>query len=47
VRLPPADLPGWSSLCATEYRLLVVALAAELAALRAALADAVRAGAAG
>jgi hypothetical protein len=43
IRLPPPDLPGWSSLCATEYRVLVAALAAELAALRSALGDAVRA----
>ena len=35
--LPPAVLPGWSSVCGTEYSLLVVALTAEVTALRAAL----------
>jgi hypothetical protein len=45
IRLPPADLPGWSSLCASEYRDQVAGLAAELSALRAALDAAVRAAA--
>ncbi len=40
IRLPPLDLPGWSSLCAGEYRVCVVGLALELAGLRLALAAA-------
>jgi len=37
IRLPPADLPGWSSLCAAEYHDRVARLTAEVTALRAAL----------
>jgi hypothetical protein len=42
VRLPPGDLPGWSSLCAAEYRDAVGSLAAEVVAVRAALEAAIR-----
>jgi hypothetical protein len=45
IRLPPADLPGWSSLCAAEYRDAVRRLAGELDALHAALEAAIRAAA--
>jgi hypothetical protein len=47
IRLPPGDLPGWSSLCAAEYRDRVAGLAAELSGLRAELEAAVRAVAGG
>jgi hypothetical protein len=43
LELPPGALPGWSSLCGTEYSLLIASLAAEVTALRAALDVAVRA----
>ena len=41
--LPPAVLPGWSSLCGAEYSLAVAALAGEVTTLRLALHAAVRA----
>lgn len=40
IRLPPAELPGWSSLCAAEYRLCIIGLALQVAGLRVALAAA-------
>jgi hypothetical protein len=46
VRLPPGDLPGWSSFCAAEYRDAVRSLAVEVGAVRDALEAAIRAAAA-
>jgi hypothetical protein len=43
LRLPPAALPGWSSLCAAEYSAVIAELSRHVAALRAALAAAGRA----
>src|SRR3954447_5259957 len=42
IRLPPPALPGWSSFCAHEYSAIVIELAAEVGALRVALATAAR-----
>ena len=43
IRLPPGQLPGWSSLCAIEYRDAIRRLAVELVVARAALEAAIRA----